>query len=64
METNPLLEETRVVWQARTGRKLSLEDAREIAENVAGFFGVLAAWTALQIDGNEGTETGSAQHDA
>ena len=31
-------------WQPRTSRKLSEEDAREIAANLSGFFGLLVEW--------------------
>jgi hypothetical protein len=31
-------------WQPLSGRELSLEDARQIAENLTGFFGVLLRW--------------------
>ena len=33
-----LIGRTRQVWQPRLGRDLSREDARQIAENVTGFF--------------------------
>ena len=36
---------TRQVWQPRLGRDLSREDARQIAENVTGFFSLLAKWS-------------------
>jgi hypothetical protein len=39
-----LLERTAQLFQARTGRSLSKEDAREIVENVTGFFRILAEW--------------------
>ncbi len=32
------------VWQPRNGHRLSHEDAREIVENVRGFFGLLLEW--------------------
>jgi hypothetical protein len=31
-------------WQPRTSRRLAAEDAREIMENLTGFFRVLAEW--------------------
>lgn len=34
------------LWQPRASRALSQEDAREIAENLVGFFRVLAEWDA------------------
>lgn len=36
---------TRQIWQPRVGRDLTDEDARQIAENVVGFFAVLAEWS-------------------
>jgi hypothetical protein len=32
-------------WQPRLERDLSCEDARQIVENVSGFFAVLADWS-------------------
>ena len=40
-----LFDRTRQVWQPRLGRDLSREDARQIAENVTGFFTILAEWS-------------------
>ena len=40
-----LIRRTRAVWQPRLGRDLSREDARQIAENMTGFFSVLAEWS-------------------
>jgi hypothetical protein len=39
-----LIDRTRQVWQQRLGRDLSREDARQIAENVTGFFTILTEW--------------------
>ena len=39
-----LLERTVQLFEARSGRSLSKEDARQIVENVSGFFGILAEW--------------------
>jgi hypothetical protein len=38
------LETTRQFWEARSGSQLTIEDARQIAENVKGFFRLLAQW--------------------
>ncbi|ESX17944.1 MULTISPECIES: hypothetical protein [unclassified Mesorhizobium] len=38
------LERTVQLFEARTGRSLSKEDARQIVENVSGFFRILAEW--------------------
>jgi hypothetical protein len=36
---------TREISQPRAGRKLTDEDVRQIAENVTGFFSILAEWS-------------------
>jgi hypothetical protein len=43
-----LIRRTRQVWQPRLGRDLSREDARQIAENVTGFFSLLAEWSRAE----------------
>ena len=35
-------------WQSRAPKPLGQEDAREIAENLVGFFRVLAEWDAKE----------------
>jgi len=42
------IDRTREVWQPRTARALSDEDARQIAEHVTGFFSVLLEWQAAE----------------
>jgi len=44
-----LINRTRRVWQPRLRRDLSCEDARQIAENVTGFFTVLAEWYGAKM---------------
>jgi hypothetical protein len=44
-----LIDRTRQVWQPRLGRDLSREDARQIAENVTGFFAILAEWSRAEV---------------
>jgi hypothetical protein len=44
-----LIDRTRRVWQPRFGRDLSGEDVRQIAENVTGFFSILAEWSRAEI---------------
>ncbi len=41
-----VLDETISFWQPLSPRKLTREDARQIRENLTGFFRVLAAWEA------------------
>ncbi len=36
-------------WQPRLDRDISLEDARQIVENVTGFFSVLAEWALPEM---------------
>ena len=43
-----LIDRTLAVWKPRLGRDLSREDAREIAENVIGFFTILAEWSRVE----------------
>lgn len=44
-----LIDRTRQVWQTRLGRDISSEDARQIAENVTGFFAILAEWSGAEM---------------
>ncbi len=43
-------ESTRQFWQARAQKPLSDEDAREIIENITGFFRVLNEWKEKEND--------------
>jgi len=43
--SNTLIGRTHKVWQPRIRRNLTDEDARQIAENVTGFFTILAEWS-------------------
>jgi hypothetical protein len=65
-----LIRRTREVWQPRLGRDLSREDARQIAENMIGFFSVMAEWSRTELPSpanDTGTpdapENGEARHD-
>jgi len=44
-----LIRRTREVWQPLLGRDLSREDARQIGENMIGFFSVLAEWSRREL---------------
>ena len=44
-----LIDRTREVWTPRIGRDLNREDARQIAENVTGFFAILAEWSRAEM---------------
>jgi hypothetical protein len=50
-----LINRTREVWKPRLGRDLSREDARQIVENVTGFFAILIEWSraAAPIPAND-----------
>jgi len=43
-----LIDRTRNLWKPRLGHDLSREDARQAAENVTGFFAVLAEWSRAE----------------
>jgi hypothetical protein len=63
------VDRTRQVWQPRLGRNLSREDARQIAENLTGFFAILAEWSraerlaANDNDAHVAPNGGEASHD-
>ncbi|MER9124424.1 hypothetical protein NKH81_15245 [Mesorhizobium sp. M0959] len=42
------LDRTAQLFEQRTGRKLNREDARQIVENVTGFFRLLAEWQNME----------------
>jgi len=44
-----LIDRTRQVWQPRTGRDLTDEEARQIAENITGLFSILAEWSRAEM---------------
>jgi hypothetical protein len=44
-----LHDRTRKVWQPRIGRDLTKEDLRQIAENITGFFAILAEWSRAEM---------------
>lgn len=43
-----LIEQTITVFQKRTGRVISEEDARQAVENISGFFRVLQNWAEAE----------------
>ncbi len=55
--SDSLIEQTHKVWQPRIQRILTDEDARQIAENVTGFFAILAEWSgaARPVPANDAT---------
>jgi hypothetical protein len=44
-----LIDWTREIWKPRLRRDLSREDARQITENVIGFFAILAEWSRAEM---------------
>lgn len=51
------IQDTLAFWQPRTTRKLTEEDARQINENVIGFFRVLREWDRADriAEGSDGS---------
>ena len=66
-----LLDRAIGLWQSRGRRTLSHEDARQIVENVTGFFSTLHEWSRAEIfrSGNDNPEPsairgpGEVRHD-
>ena len=56
-----LIRHTIRVWEPRLGRALTEEDARQILENVVGFFRVLHDWDREARGAR--SEAGNAEHD-
>lgn len=46
--TPEFLLQTKSVWRKYSSSKLTQEDCRQVLENAAGFFGVLAEWQAAE----------------
>jgi hypothetical protein len=58
-----LIERTRRLWRSRLNRDVSCEDARQITENVAGFFTVLAEWSHAERRAANDNEASLKRHD-
>jgi hypothetical protein len=58
-----LIEPTRRFWHSRLGRNVSCEDARQIVENVTGFFAVLAEWSHAECCAANDNGAPSTSHD-
>jgi len=58
MTKQELTDQTIAVWQPRHRRRLTNEDAREITENITGFFTILAEWS--RQEGRDGSETNTS----
>ncbi len=48
-DNDNLIDRTIEMWQSRHDRDLSREDARQIVENVTGFFSILAEWSRAEL---------------
>jgi hypothetical protein len=44
-----LVGSTIALWQPRASREVTREDARQIIENVSGFFAILAEWSQAEM---------------
>jgi hypothetical protein len=44
-----LIDRARQIWQPRIVRDLTDEHARQITENVTGFFSILAEWSRAEV---------------
>ncbi len=65
-----LIDRTIETWKPRHDRDLSREDARQIVDNVTGFFSILAEWAQAELaqpadnTGKPGeTNDGEVRHD-
>jgi hypothetical protein len=58
-----LIDRTRKVWQPRIGRNFTNEDARQISENVTGFFAILAEWSRLEMPANDAAKPGASDNE-
>jgi hypothetical protein len=58
-----LINRTREVWSLRVGRDLTGEDARQIVENIVGFFATLSEWSRVEIPAPANDTTKSAPSD-
>ena len=59
-----LIDRTIEMWQPRFNRALSHEDARQIVENVTGFFSILSEWSRAELaqTGNDNCKPGEADN--
>ena len=61
MTKQELTEHTIAVWQQRSPRQLTKEDAREITENLTGFFAILAEWSRNEAHDHAATAADRAK---
>ena len=60
-----LIDRTLETWQPRVDHPLSRDDARQIIENVSGFFSILAEWAKADASNNHavGAHASEVCHD-
>ena len=60
-----LIDRTLETWQPRVDHPLSRDDARQIIENVSGFFSILAEWAMADASNDHavGPHTSEVRHD-
>ena len=58
-----LIEQTISVFESRTGRVISDEDARQAVENISGFFRVLQEWNEKEDGERADNLRGGDRHD-
>lgn len=46
--SSELIEQTISIFESRTGRVISKEEARQAVENISGFFSVLQEWAEAE----------------
>ncbi len=49
------IKHTRKFWQERSASDVSYEDARQMIENVTGFFDLLSEWEMAEREGTQST---------
>ena len=59
--SSELIDHTISVFENRTGRTYSCEDARQAVENISGFFRVLQEWS--EAEGREDSSKRTEGHD-
>ena len=59
-----LIERTTALWQPLLGRELTREDARQIVENVAGFFSILHEWSKTNDNDNRESSAATGSREA
>ena len=62
-DAGKLIAYTRQIWQPRIRHDITDEDARQIAENVIGFFAVLAEWSYAERRAANDNKALSKSHD-